>query len=246
MKNYSLIEWLWKTDSHEKQSPQRFARYAAILVMLLTLGVGQMWAAPWVKLDVSTGSQGTKTVGDKLNGGSDWWFNYQTNGGWSSGTDIQVIIGTSSSSYSTVDASWYADDGGNKKVHANIGSFTFDKSGKWYAVGKYKSGSTTAYTSGTSFTNNTSLSTSMSTSNSPYWTVNPPSVKSFAVSTDGSDILSGSGTSADPYIIAYNGSLVLSLSGSKNKTDENSSLQYNTAGTWNSTTTGIPIRPTLA
>ena len=235
MKNFNLIKRLW-TDSHEKQSPQRFGRYAAILVMLLTLGVGQMWAAPWVKLDVSTGSQGTKTVGDKLNGGSDWWFNYQTNGGWSSGTDIQVIIGTSSSSYSTVDASWYADDGGNKKVHANIGSFTFDKSGKWYAVGKYKSSSTTAYTSGTSFTNNTSLSTSMSTSNSPYWTVNPPSVKSFTVSTTGSDILSGTGTSGDPYIIAYNGSLVLTLSGSKNKTDANSSLQYNTSGSWNTTT----------
>ena len=31
-------------DSHEKQSPQRFVRYAAMLIMLLTLGVGQMWA----------------------------------------------------------------------------------------------------------------------------------------------------------------------------------------------------------
>lgn len=30
-------------DSHEKQSPQRFGRYAAMLIMLLSLGVGQMW-----------------------------------------------------------------------------------------------------------------------------------------------------------------------------------------------------------
>ena len=43
MKNKNLLNWLW-TDSHEKQSPQRFARYAAMLIMLLTLGVGQMWA----------------------------------------------------------------------------------------------------------------------------------------------------------------------------------------------------------
>ena len=43
MKNLNLIKRLW-TDSHEKQSPQRFARYAAMLIMLLTLGVGQMWA----------------------------------------------------------------------------------------------------------------------------------------------------------------------------------------------------------
>ena len=34
-------------DSHEKQSPQRFGRYAAMLIMLLTLGVGQMWGA-WI------------------------------------------------------------------------------------------------------------------------------------------------------------------------------------------------------
>jgi hypothetical protein len=43
MKKINLIERLWKTDSHEKQSPQRFARYAVMLIMLLTLGVGQMW-----------------------------------------------------------------------------------------------------------------------------------------------------------------------------------------------------------
>ncbi len=43
MKNLNLIEWLSR-NSHEKQSPQRFGRYAAMLLMLLTLGVGQMWA----------------------------------------------------------------------------------------------------------------------------------------------------------------------------------------------------------
>ena len=42
MKNFNLIKRLFM-DSHEKQSPQRFARYAAMLIMLLTLGVGQMW-----------------------------------------------------------------------------------------------------------------------------------------------------------------------------------------------------------
>ncbi len=48
MKNLNLIKRLW-TDSHEKQSPQRFARYAAMLIMLLTIGVGQMWADSSVK-----------------------------------------------------------------------------------------------------------------------------------------------------------------------------------------------------
>ncbi len=43
MKKINLIERLL-SYSHEKQSPQRFGRYAAMLIMLLTLGVGQMWA----------------------------------------------------------------------------------------------------------------------------------------------------------------------------------------------------------
>ena len=42
MKNLNLIKRLW-TDSHEKQKPQRFARYAGMLLMLLTLGVGQIF-----------------------------------------------------------------------------------------------------------------------------------------------------------------------------------------------------------
>lgn len=43
MKKVNLIERLL-SYSHEKQSPQRFGRYAVMLIMLLTLGVGQMWA----------------------------------------------------------------------------------------------------------------------------------------------------------------------------------------------------------
>lgn len=51
MKNLNLIKRLFM-DSHEKQSPQRFARYAAMLIMLLTLGVGQMWALD-IYLDIT-------------------------------------------------------------------------------------------------------------------------------------------------------------------------------------------------
>ena len=40
MKKINLIEWLFR-NSHEKQKPQRFGRYAVMLIMLLTLGVGQ-------------------------------------------------------------------------------------------------------------------------------------------------------------------------------------------------------------
>ena len=43
MKNFFNLNQL-SMSWNEKQKPQRFRRYAAILVMLLTLGVGQMWA----------------------------------------------------------------------------------------------------------------------------------------------------------------------------------------------------------
>jgi hypothetical protein len=42
MKNSNLLNRLL-SYSHEKQTPQRFGRYAVMLLMLLTLGVGQMW-----------------------------------------------------------------------------------------------------------------------------------------------------------------------------------------------------------
>ena len=68
MKKLNLIEWLSR-NSHEKQSPQRFGRYAAVLMMLLTLGVGQMWATDlYVRGDMN--SWGT---GDKMTGTSSPW-----------------------------------------------------------------------------------------------------------------------------------------------------------------------------
>ena len=58
MKKINLIKRLW-TDSREKQTPQRFGRYAAMLIILLTLGVGQMWAKN-VYLVAGTWHQGSE------------------------------------------------------------------------------------------------------------------------------------------------------------------------------------------
>lgn len=217
----------------------RVWRYTAMLLMLLTLGVGQMWGDPWVCRSTAGGKIATKTVGDKLNGGSTWNYTYTTNGGWSAATDIQVYVGTSTSSYTSVNAGWVSDgDGSNKNVAANIGNVTFDKSGLWYAVGKYKSGSTTAYTTTNStWTNNTTFS--MGSNSEPYWQVNPPAVSSFTVTPSGDGYVSGSGTEDDPYIMnCAGGNMTLTLSGSKAKTDANSRLEYKSgSSSWNTTTT---------
>lgn len=64
----------------------------------------------------------------------------------------------------------------------------------------------------------------------------PPAVSSFNVAATG-DIESGDGTDAEhPYIITYNGSLTLTLSGSQAHGDANSAEQYYTVDEWNTTT----------
>ena len=206
---------------------------SVIISVILLMGVSNAWAEPWLCRSTAGGKIATKTVGDKLNNGNEWNYEYTTNGGWSSATDIQVYVGTSTSSYTTINAGWKSDDGGNRNVAANIGSVSFDKSGKWYAVGKYKADGKTAYTTKKDeWTNNTTLS--MGSNDEPYWEVTPPAVSNFTVSVSG--YLSGTGTSNDPYIVQYGKALTVNLSGSKAKTDANSTLQYNTSGTWNTTT----------
>ena len=52
----------------------------------------------------------------------------------------------------------------------------------------------------------------------------PPAISSFSVSKSGH--VAGSGTSLDPYIIPYDGTLTLTVSGSKGRTDANSTIKY--------------------
>ena len=66
-------------------------------------------------------------------------------------------------------------------------------------------------------------STYKSTSNTLKWTYNiVPNVSSFAVTPD--NVVSGTGTSGDPYIITYGQDMTLTVSGSKASTDANSTL----------------------
>ncbi len=99
MKNLNLIKRLW-TDSHEKQSPQRFIRYAAMLIMLLTLGVGQMWGVNY----------NTFSAGDVLfydfsdvtgNGGTNWHTGKEMMYDASGAGSVKCVIFTSSITMTT-------------------------------------------------------------------------------------------------------------------------------------------------
>ena len=115
MKKINLIEWLWKTDSHEKQSPQRFFRYAVMLIMLLTLGVGQMWAVSEGSTWRSPGSTSNAYVYfDNTNSsysnvsmliGRQW--NYGGDGVGSWGINFSKVSGTNNLYYANVQANSY-------------------------------------------------------------------------------------------------------------------------------------------
>ncbi len=69
------------------------------------------------------------------------------------------------------------------------------------------------------------------------YTILPPAVSDFTVTPTG--VLSGTGTSADPYLIAYDGTLSLTLSGaSQAHSDANSSVQYSVDGSSYGTESG--------
>ncbi|MBR2167693.1 MAG: InlB B-repeat-containing protein, partial [Paludibacteraceae bacterium] len=124
MKNLNLIERLW-TDSHEKQSPQRFARYAAILIMLLALGVGQMWAAD-MYIKGERNSWSSEKMTEEVSG-SRWTFTAF----WLGGTSYDAFKITSKTDWSglnlggsgsNVNLSWgtksgaLLNDGGSKDI----------------------------------------------------------------------------------------------------------------------------------
>ena len=75
MKNSNLLNRLL-SYSHEKQSPQRFGRYAVMLIMLLTLGVGQVWAATATTVYYAVNTSYTVKCNVNRKGDGDDWKTY--------------------------------------------------------------------------------------------------------------------------------------------------------------------------
>lgn len=240
MKKINLIEWLSR-NSHEKQKPQRFARYAAMLIMLLTLGVGQMWADggdfynmyiaysfegaggaidgddnnTGVTVDAGTLTSGSLTLtGVYLKCWDDWGSNYKSSGG---------LLGYTNKGGSAQELLGFTRSGksGNNYEYQNaspsltIASYT-------QASGSYAFecwGKTWGWNDGDRYFPKSSGHYVLN------YKIAPPVISSFSVS--GSGYISGAGTSGDPYIVEYNsGTLTLTVNGSKAHTDGNSTLKY--------------------
>ncbi len=107
MKKLNLIKRLSR-NSHEKQSPQWFGRYAAMLIMLLTLGVGQMWA-------------GDREVFIDLSEAQSWYTNPEVNHGTGSSYTVTAASSTGVTNLYKVTIpdtdNWeVCRDGGNNKL----------------------------------------------------------------------------------------------------------------------------------
>ena len=224
-------------------------RFTAILILLLT-GVSNAWAdagdfyntyltytfgaTSGSAQDKDNGTGLSKDLGT-LNSGSfkitavylkcwdDWGSNYKSSGGQmcysKDGGATQYLTGFSRSNkaYGSNNYEWQ-----NTNANLTIANST-DKSGSYTLTCWFQT-----WGWGDRFFPKSSGNYTFT------YKIAPPSVKGFTVTTSG-NVISGSGTQNDPYIIKYNGSLTLTLSGSQNHTDANSTIQYNTSGTWDTT-----------
>ena len=80
-----------------------------------------------------------------------------------------------------------------------------------------------------------------------YYNVSPPAVSNYTITPGGTGYLSsGSGTEGSPYLVTYNGTLTLGLSGAtKAYADGNSAAEYSTDGGSNYGTTGTNISKSI-
>ena len=70
------------------------------------------------------------------------------------------------------------------------------------------------------------------------YNIAPPAVSGFTITPSGEGYVSGTGTESDPYIMRHDaGNLVLTMSGSQERTDANSSAQYYNGSSWSATAT---------
>ena len=233
-------------DSHEKQSPQRFARYAAMLIMFLTLGVGQMWA----DMGFENSNNGILFSRTPLGG---------------SKADYRVEHGRTNSTQDAGNVSaltmkeWYAklyqnEDNIWGDGHMYYRIYLKDSSAPGFTTSNKSYYNWNSWNSGwryPTFGNNslsvnvlsglasgiyyfeyyfdaTATSTLYCSNNSNnfkvQFTIKPNALTSFNVSRSGYS--AGTGTSEDPYIIARGGSLTLTASGSGGTSDANSSIKY--------------------
>ena len=230
MKKINLIKRLW-TDSHEKQSPQRFARYAAMLLLLLTC-VTHAWAGDgFYGIYIKYNQNGTAKTSD---------------GEWTS----PLAVGTLTADFKVTDVYlkvWWSDwspsmsgqlhywkDGneGWSGTFNNVKDASGDNNHEVYIEDwDYSLASTTEASGDHTITYKWEAYFSSVTHTLPSdgtktitYSVSPPALSGSDFTVTPSNLISGTGSSSDPFIIANNSSTTFTVSATQAHTDAKSAL----------------------
>ncbi len=234
----------------------RMAKVLTTLTLLLTLGVGQVWAddnAGFYEVYMTYSYNGTSSNytyrnSDSGNSSIDlgtltadfqitsiYWKFWYLNNDWNrSGNVCGGLLGYNlgsgdqewTPSLTWNDKGW--DSGANNRKKECYTTTT-------KTIAQYNSGPSGSYTFSHWFKGWGSVSNSSDCNSQWYinngggnysftYKIAPPAVSGFGVSTSG--YLAGSGTEEDPYLVKSGNSLTFTVSGSKARTDDNSTFNY--------------------
>ena len=221
----------------------RMAKILTTLTLLLTLCVGQMWAgAGFYEVYFTYSYNGTTSNATYTNSTSTTqtidlgtltadfkitsiYLKYWKDG---SGNMCGGLVDYYISSDQEYQPSWtWTSKGGNNHELSSTANWTIAQyntgaSGSYTFWYRFKTWGSSSSSSGCS--DNYYIPTNSNNKNKFTYNIAPPAVSGFGVSTSG--FLAGSGTSSDPYLVKSGNSLTFTVSGSKARTDANSTFNY--------------------
>ena len=222
---------------------RRMAKILTTLTLLLTLCVGQMWAgAGFYEVYFTYSYNGTTSNATYTNSTSTTqtidlgtltadfkitsiYLKYWKDG---SGNMCGGLVDYYISSDQEYQPSWtWTSKGGNNHELSSTANWTIAQyntgaSGSYTFWYRFKTWGSSSSSSGCS--DNYYIPTNSNNKNKFTYNIAPPAVSGFGVSTSG--FLAGSGTSSDPYLVKSGNSLTFTVSGSKARTDANSTFNY--------------------
>jgi len=119
--NLNRLSMSW----NEKQTPQKFGRYAVMLLMLLTLGVGQMWAAQTYKIIGANGNLDNWSTWKNMTVSTDGFYEY-----------FKVASGDVNCKINTA-AAWDGNQMGESYISYNFNCTNLGSGNSWSASPDY-------------------------------------------------------------------------------------------------------------
>ena len=228
------------------------AKILALFCLLITVGIGNAWAGAGLyevyfgySYNGTTGSKTCTSYGTETTDLGTLTADFEITSlylkFWKDGSGnmcgglVEYYI-TSDQEYQP-SWTWYHSGGNNHELQSTdswtVAQYNTGPSGAYTFWYRFKTWGSSDNSSGCG--TNYYIPTDGSSKNKFTYKIAPPAVSSFTVTPKGA--ISGSGTSVDPYIIPYGGDLTLTMSGSQERSDVNSTAKYYNTSSGSSWTT---------